>query len=77
MDEKGIAIIGATGGLGEAVTLQLAKRAPVSIGYGRNVERAQSLAQEIRNGGGAAEIAAVDMREAASVKGFIDGAVAR
>ncbi len=77
MHKKGIAIIGATGGLGEAIAMQLSKRAPVSIGYGRNIDKAKALAQAVGDGGGAAEIAAVDMREAASVRAFIDGAVTR
>ena len=41
---KGIAILGATGGLGEAIATRLAKRVPISIGYGRNKDKAAALA---------------------------------
>ena len=37
---KGIAILGATGGLGEAIANRLAKRNPVSIGFAHNRDKA-------------------------------------
>lgn len=75
--KKGIAIIGATGGLGEAISQAISKRAPVTLGYGRNRDKAQSLAESIRAAGGTAEAVQVDMREGASIKSFIDGAAER
>jgi 3-oxoacyl-[acyl-carrier protein] reductase len=74
---KGIAIIGATGGLGEAVVRMLGRRVPLSIGYASNQDKAASLAAGVQQGGGAAAIGQVDMRQAASVKAFIDAAAAR
>jgi NAD(P)-dependent dehydrogenase (short-subunit alcohol dehydrogenase family) len=71
---KGIAILGATGGLGEAIATRLAKRVPISIGYARNRDKAAGLAAAIEKAGGAARIAAVDLRDAGSVAAFIDGA---
>ncbi len=71
---KGIAILGATGGLGEAIALRLAKRAPVTIGYGRNKEKASAVVATIEKAGGTARIAPVDLRDAGSVAGFIDEA---
>lgn len=73
---KGIAIIGASGGLGEAVARTLGKRVPVTIGYATNREKADSLAAEIRGGGGSATICQVDMRTGASVEAFIAAATA-
>lgn len=73
----GIAILGATGGLGEAIAQRLARRAPVSIGYGRNRDKAAALADLIAKAGGSADIAPVDLRDTASVAGFIEGAARR
>jgi NAD(P)-dependent dehydrogenase (short-subunit alcohol dehydrogenase family) len=71
---KGIAILGATGGLGEAITMRLARRAPVSIGYGRNKDKAAALVARIEDAGGTAGLAPVDLRDAGAVAAFIDGA---
>ena len=72
---KGIAILGATGGLGEAVASRLAKRNPVTIGFVRNKDKATALAAQIEKNGGSANICAVDLRDGASVRNFIDSAV--
>lgn len=71
---KGIAILGATGGLGAAITRRLGKRSPITIGFAHNRDKAADLAGEIEKAGGQAQIASVDVREGASVKAFIDGA---
>jgi NAD(P)-dependent dehydrogenase (short-subunit alcohol dehydrogenase family) len=71
---KGIAILGATGGLGEAIARRLAKRNPVTIGYARNQDKAAALAAAIQGSGGTASACAVDLRDSASVKHFIDSA---
>jgi 3-oxoacyl-[acyl-carrier protein] reductase len=71
---KGIAILGSTGGLGEAIAQRLAKRSPVSLGYASNRDKAAAVAATIDKAGGKASIARVDMRDGASVKAFIDGA---
>jgi 3-oxoacyl-[acyl-carrier protein] reductase len=74
---KGIAILGATGGLGEAVVRRVSKRAPLTIGYARNKDKAESLAAEVVKAGGKARIAQVDMREGNSVKAFFDQAASQ
>lgn len=71
---KGIAILGATGGLGEAIAIRLARRVPVSIGYGRNRDKADALVASIEKLGGTARLAPVDLRDGGSVQTFIDDA---
>ena len=73
----GIAIFGATGGLGEEIVRRLAKRSPVTIGFGRNQTKAATLAAEIDDAGGKAAIAQVDLCDGASIKNFIDSAAER
>lgn len=74
---KGIALLGATGGLGEAIARRLAKRAPLTIGYRGNEQKALSLVSEIKAAGGNAVAAQVDMTQPASVKHFVEQAVAQ
>ncbi len=71
---KSIAILGATGGLGAVIATALAKRAPVCIGYGKNKDKADALAADIRKSGGKVQVQQVDIRDSASVKRFIDEA---
>lgn len=73
---KGIAILGASGGLGRAVAARLAKRAPVTLGYLTREAEATRLASELTAAGGRAVAARVDVRDGASVQAFLDGAVA-
>ena len=54
-------VIGATGGLGEAVLLRLAAKRPVVIGYHRNKDKAAALLARITAGGGAAWTVQVDI----------------
>jgi NAD(P)-dependent dehydrogenase (short-subunit alcohol dehydrogenase family) len=72
---NGIAILGGSGGLGEAVTRRLARRAPVTIGYRTSAEKATALAEAITADGGAATTRQVDMTDGASVQAFVAGAV--
>jgi 3-oxoacyl-[acyl-carrier protein] reductase len=74
---KGVAVFGGTGGLGEAVALAIARRAPVTIGYAQNAGKAAALARRIQDAGGSAEVAAVDMRRGDQVKAFLGDAAAR
>lgn len=71
---KGIAILGATGGLGEAIARRLARRAPITIGYAQNATKAQALTSDIVASGGNAKTAQVDMRQGASVQHFFEQA---
>jgi 3-oxoacyl-[acyl-carrier protein] reductase len=71
---NGIAILGGSGGLGEVVTTRLAQRAPVTIGYRSNADKAAALAEAIAADGGSATTRQVDMTDGASVKAFLAGA---
>lgn len=68
---KSIAILGASGGLGHAVVSSLGQRAPVCLGYARNQDKAERLAETIADAGGEAVVCAVDIRDAASVRAFL------
>lgn len=71
---KTIAIIGATGGLGEDLSLKLAQRGPLCLGYARNRVKAEALAERTRTLGCEVTIAEVDIRESSAVARFIDAA---
>ncbi len=71
---KGIAILGATGGLGEAIASRLAKRSPVTIGFAHSNDKASALVAAIEKNGGSAKMCAVDLRDSVSVKNFINDA---
>lgn len=73
---NGVAILGGSGGLGEAVVRRIARRAPVTIGYRSNADKAKALAAAVVADGGAATTAQVDMTQSDSVAAFIAGAVA-
>lgn len=73
----GVAILGASGGLGQAVAQRLARRLPLSLGFHRNEAKAVQLAQDIAGGGGRAAVGAVDIRDGESVRGFIRQAAER
>ena len=67
-------VIGATGGLGEAVLLRLAAKRPVVIGYHRNKDKAAALLARITAGGGAAWTVQVDISHPNSVAAFFEEA---
>jgi NAD(P)-dependent dehydrogenase (short-subunit alcohol dehydrogenase family) len=71
----GIAVLGGSGGLGEGVVHRLARRAPLTIGYRSNAEKAEELVRAVTEAGGRATSAQVDMTDGASVKTFIAKAV--
>ena len=66
-----IAILGATGGLGSAITERIAQRAPVIIGYHRNAEKAQAACAAIARSGGQASALQVDMTQGESLAEFL------
>ena len=72
---NGIAILGGSGGLGEAVVRRVARRAPVTIGYRSNAERAQELVDAVTADGGRAVATQVDMTDSGSVAAFFAAAV--
>lgn len=71
------AVIGATGGLGEAVLLRLAVKRPVVVGYHQNKDKAVMLAARITDGGGSAWAVQVDITQADSVAAFFEEAIGR
>lgn len=71
-----IAVIGGSGGLGEAVVRRLAARAPVVVGYRSNRDRAEALAASVAAQGGWARAVALDITVADSVAGFFRDAAA-
>lgn len=71
---EGIAVLGATGGLGREIVIRLSKKAPLSIGYCNSREKAEALADRVVAGGGRAHILQVDMRDSESVKKFFQQA---
>lgn len=71
---SGVAILGGSGGLGEAVSRRIAKRAPVTIGFHTNEQKASEVAASIEAAGGAARTAPVDASDEESVRSFIDAA---
>lgn len=73
---KGIAILGATGGLGSAIVRQLAQRAPLALGYRGNHGRAAQAVEAVRAAGGKAQALQVDMTQPTSVQAFFEQASA-
>ncbi|MDN5863189.1 MAG: SDR family oxidoreductase [Salinisphaera sp.] len=68
---SGIAILGASGGLGAAIATRLGQRAPVVLGYHSRRDNAESLAAQVNNAGGSAFAQQVDMTDPDSVTGFL------
>lgn len=74
---RGVAILGATGGLGRASALRIARRAPVIVGYHAAATKAAALVEEIRAQGGLAEPLQVDLTREASIECFLEAAAAK
>lgn len=70
----GAIVIGATGGLGEAVALRLGETRPVVLGYLQNRAKAETLAARITDGGQSAWPVQVDITCPDSTKVFFDTA---
>jgi len=71
-----IAVIGGSGGLGEAVARQLARRAPVVIGYRSNREKAETIAGDLVSAGARVWALPVDITAGDSVAAFFRDAEA-
>jgi NAD(P)-dependent dehydrogenase (short-subunit alcohol dehydrogenase family) len=69
-----IAIIGGSGGLGEAVVRRVATRAPVVIGYRSNRSKATALVETVQAAGGKACALPVDITVSDSVQEFFAAA---
>jgi 3-oxoacyl-[acyl-carrier protein] reductase len=65
-----IAVIGGSGGLGEAVVRRLSARAGVVVGYRQNRDKAAALAAAINQAGGRAWSLPVDITVSGSVAAF-------
>lgn len=71
---QGVAVIGATGGLGEAVALRLGASRPVVLGYHQNQAKAETLAAKISALGQSAWPLSVDITRPESTKAFFEAA---
>jgi 3-oxoacyl-[acyl-carrier protein] reductase len=69
-----IAVIGGSGGLGEAVVRRIAARAPVVVGYRSNRAKADTLVAAVRSSGGQAWAVPVDITISDSVRDFFAAA---
>lgn len=72
---RGVAILGATGGLGRAVAQRIARRAPVTLGYHAAAAKAEQLVRDIVADGGRAEARRVDLTDEQSIQQFLGAAV--
>lgn len=71
-------VAGGSGGIGVAIGRTLARSGvDVTLTYYRNREKAESAAREIADLGGRAEIAQVDLNDAATVRSVVDRAAER
>jgi 3-oxoacyl-[acyl-carrier protein] reductase len=69
---SGVALFGASGGIGEATARRVGRRSPVMIGYFRNEAKAKELVTAVTEAGGTAQARQVDVRDRASVAEFLD-----
>ena len=77
MSGRWIAVLGGSGGLGGAVARRLGRDAPLLVGYFSKPDRAHAAVAEIEAGGGRAEARQVDLRDPASVEGFLAAAAGK
>jgi len=78
LDGKVALVTGGARGLGAAISRVLAREgAAVAINYGSSREKAEAVAQEIRDAGGTAEIFHADVRDAGAVQAMVTDIVAR
>jgi len=73
---KAVAIVGASGGLGQAIAERIAQDAAVTLGYRSNKTATEEVAKSITDAGGKAYIAQVDVSNGDSVKKFLKEAEA-
>lgn len=74
-DQKVIAITGASSGIGEATARLLASQGAKVVLGARRTDRLETLAGEIREAGGVADVRALDVTRMEDVQAFIDFAV--
>ena len=66
-------VVGGSGGIGQGISRELAANGvPVWLTYNSNQERADTLAQEIRDAGGQAESAQLTLQDLDSINRCVD-----
>ncbi|SDY43324.1 NADP-dependent 3-hydroxy acid dehydrogenase YdfG [Amycolatopsis xylanica] len=75
MNTKVVLITGASSGIGEATALRLAREGHHVVLGARREDRLTKLASVIRDAGGTAEVARLDVTDRTSVAEFVDNAV--
>ncbi len=74
---KVVVVTGASSGIGEATARHLAGLGAKVVLGARRTERLEAIAEELREGGHAADFVALDVTDLASVRAFVDFAVER
>ncbi|HTJ62411.1 MAG TPA: SDR family NAD(P)-dependent oxidoreductase [Alphaproteobacteria bacterium] len=74
LEGKRALVTGSSSGLGEAIAKRLSREGARLIVHGRNVERAERVAQEIRAAGGEAHVAIGDLMQADQADAVCDTA---
>jgi NAD(P)-dependent dehydrogenase (short-subunit alcohol dehydrogenase family) len=74
LDGQTALVTGATGGLGRAIALELARAGAAVVVHGRDAERGAAVVQAIEAGGGRARFAAADLGEADGVSALAEAA---
>lgn len=69
-------VTGSSAGIGKAIALELARRGASVVVHGRNAERAEAVARQIRDEGGQAAVATGVLETDASADGVADAALA-
>lgn len=75
LDDKVVAITGASSGIGAATARRLAGAGAAVVLGARRVDRLIALVEEIRQAGGRAEAVKVDVTDAEDVRGLVQAAV--
>ncbi|TQL68685.1 NADP-dependent 3-hydroxy acid dehydrogenase YdfG [Nocardioides albertanoniae] len=75
IDDKVVAITGASSGIGAATARRLAAAGAAVVLGARRLDRLDALVEEIRQAGGRAEAVAVDVTDPEDVRGLADAAV--
>src|SRR3954468_23705635 len=77
IDDKVVAITGASSGIGEATALMLAERGATVVLGARSADRLERLAARIAEAGGDASYVSTDVRRRADLQALVDLAVER
>ncbi|WP_207532959.1 SDR family oxidoreductase [Desertivirga arenae] len=75
IQEKVVAITGASSGIGKAIAIELAKNGAKVVLGARRTEQLQQIVEEIKSEGGEATFAQVDVKNKADLVGLVNTAV--